>query len=605
MINKGNRSVFVLVLALLIASVSLGAQADQEKILADDLMNQLVGFCNIVLEEMDPAQPGVCYARMPEEHNQTPCYPLAYLYKTKHSLNPFYGKQEIRDQAIAICDHIVKEKSVLEWPLYSLCQVYELLEKELDEEHRQSWLAYAAYYMETRGIRPFFYTSFNHEAWNAMAILRAGQVFNVSEWIDRATGMMHQLIKVQNDLGYFDEGPHHGPSMKYNQAQLAPMLLFVDYTGDQKVLTSAKKLADFMIRYSFPDGSLMSCFDGRQDWYIGYFGSLCYGMDRWPLGKEHNRRIWRTRKKWGIFSTDSQFYNLSDWYAYFGFAFLLDEYLSLKPDAPVAVLLQDSDGYSLYEESSSFAGGFARNYGWMTALSAINSNIPKIGNSIYRLERQSRLDIWHEKPGLIIGGGHNIKESEVPLANFHLLTGYNEVDCDFGRLTGGSWYDKLAVYTPRALKADISLERQILEESFGQGDVSFIVTPLDVENLQIFFSYDLFSVKELYVQLPLIVFYNSTILIDGLALENEDLVNEVVARVELTNPTSESRIRIEVPEGFEVALRPPVQPLRWYAGDHGAQRFEPFYDIRLLSVRINDPEKTGRGEFRINISGLY
>jgi len=603
MINKGNRSVFVLV--LLVTSISLGAQPDQEKILADDLMNQLVGFCKIVLEEMDPAQPGVCYARMPEEHNQSPCYPLAYLYKTEHPLNPFFGNKEIRDQAIAICDHIVKEKSVLEWPLYSLSQVYGLLEEELDEGRRQSWLAYASYYLETRGIRPFFYTSFNHEAWNAMAILRAGQVFSRSEWIDRATGMMHQLIKVQNKLGYFDEGPHHGPSMKYNQAQLAPMLLFVDYTGDQEVLASAKKLADFMIRYSFPDGSLMSCFDGRQDWYIGYFGSLCYGMDRWAMGKEHNRRIWQTRKKWGIFSTESPFYSLSDWYAYFAFNFLLDEYLSLKPDAPVEALPQDSDAYFLYEESSSFAGGFARKHRWITALSAINSSIPKIGNSTYRLERQSRLDIWHEKPGLIIGGGHNMKESEVPLANFHVLTGYNEVDCDFGRLTGGSWYDKLAVYTPRALNADISLERQVLKESFGQGDVSFTVTPLDEENLQILFSYDLFSVKELYVQLPLIVYYNTGISIDGRALENKDRVHELVDCVELSNPTTESLVRIDVPEGFEVALRPPVQPLRWYAGDHGAQRFEPFYDIRLLSVRIKEPEKRGSGEFRIKISNLH
>lgn len=598
---KHIRCLFILV--VLIASASVRAQTQEEKMLADDLMKQLVGFCKIVLEDMDPAQPGVCYARMPEEHNQTPCYPLAYLYKTKHPLNPFYGNKEIRDQAIAICDHIVKKNSVLEWPLYSLSQVYELLEQELDELHKQSWLGYAKQYMETRGIRPFFYTSFNHEAWNATAILRAGQVFNIPGWTERATRLMHQLIKVQNELGYFDEGPHHGPSMKYNQAQLAPMLLFVDYSGDEEVLASAKKLADFMIRYSFPDGSLMSCFDGRQDWYIGYFGSLCYGMDRWPLGKEHNRRIWRTRKKWDIFSTESKYYNLSDWYAYFGFGFLLDEYRSLQPDAPVTLLPQDSDGYILYEESNSFAGGVAGNYGWMTALSAINSNIPKIGSSIYRLERQSRLDIWHEKTGLIIGGGHNMRESEVPLANFHLLTGYNEVDCDFGRLTGGNWYDKLAVYIPRAVTADISLERQILEESYGQGDVSFIVTPIDEENLQISFSYDLFSLKELYVQLPLIVYYNTVITLDGKHPENEERVNEVNGWVELINPTTGTRIRISVPEGLDAALRPPVQPLRWYAGDHGVQRFEPFYDIRLLSVRIDKPEGKGRGEFIINISG--
>jgi len=65
-----------------------GSPAPEEKELADDLMKQLVGFSRIALEEMDPAMPGVCYAKLPNEHNQTPCYPLAYLYKTKHPLNP-------------------------------------------------------------------------------------------------------------------------------------------------------------------------------------------------------------------------------------------------------------------------------------------------------------------------------------------------------------------------------------------------------------------------------------------------------------------------------------------------------------------------------------
>ena len=114
----------LIILILVISSASVGAQPPEEKMLSNDLMKQLVGFCKIVLEDMDPAQPGVCYARMPEEHNQTPCYPLASLYKTKHPLNPFYGNQEIRDRAIAICDHIVKEKSVLEWPLYSLSPAF-------------------------------------------------------------------------------------------------------------------------------------------------------------------------------------------------------------------------------------------------------------------------------------------------------------------------------------------------------------------------------------------------------------------------------------------------------------------------------------------------
>ncbi|MBN2290043.1 MAG: hypothetical protein JXQ83_11975, partial [Candidatus Glassbacteria bacterium] len=375
------------------------ASAEEERELADALMSQVVGFAAIALEERDPDTPGICYAKSPNEHNQTPCYPLAYLYKTPHRLNPYYGDKKIREAAVAICDYIAGIRSTLEWPLYSLCQVYGLLEDELDPERKKQWLDYAEYYAGTRGIRPYFYTSFNHEAWNALAVLRAGQVFGRPEWEEQGRRLMRQLLKVQTDLGYFDEGPHHGPSLKYNQTQLAPMLLFADYSGDRLVLASARKLADFMIRYSFPDGSPMGTFDGRQSWSLGYYGTLCYGLDRWPQGKELNRRIYRTRKKWGFLDPHDKHYNLSDWYAYFGFGFLLDEYLSLKPEAPAALLPQDEDGYLLVESGPSFNGGVARQHGWIVALSGINSDIPRVAESVYRLERQSRVDVWHEKTG--------------------------------------------------------------------------------------------------------------------------------------------------------------------------------------------------------------
>ena len=230
------------------------AAPDEETEIAEAMIKQLVGFAAIALEERDPDNPGICYAKRPNEHNQTPCYPLAYLYKTPHKLNPYYGKTDIRDAAVAICDYIAEIESTLEWPLYSLCQVYGLLEDELDPERKKRWQDYAEVYVGTRGIRPYFYTSFNHEAWNALAVLRAGQVFGRPDWEEQGRRLMHQLLKVQTELGYFDEGPHHGPSMKYNQTQLAPMLLFADYAEDEKVLAASKKLADFMIRYSFPDG---------------------------------------------------------------------------------------------------------------------------------------------------------------------------------------------------------------------------------------------------------------------------------------------------------------------------------------------------------------
>ena len=164
---------------------------------------------------------------------------------TGREYHPFtyYGDPDVRDRAIAICDYIASTKMRPEWPLYLVDQVYSLLNAELDTGRRQVWKDYARDYIETRGMRPYFFTSPNHEAWNALAIFRAGQVFGEPGWMEHGKRLMRQLLNLQTDLGYFDEGHHHGPAMKYNQVQLAPMLLYADYAHDQVVEEASQKLS--------------------------------------------------------------------------------------------------------------------------------------------------------------------------------------------------------------------------------------------------------------------------------------------------------------------------------------------------------------------------
>jgi len=121
-------------------SVSLAFGTPQEeKELSDALVRLLVDFVAISIEEADPENPGICYAKRPDEHNQTPGYPMAWLYKNRHPLNPYFGEKEIFDRAVAISDYSAEIRSTLEWPMYNLCQVYELLEDELDAERKKRW----------------------------------------------------------------------------------------------------------------------------------------------------------------------------------------------------------------------------------------------------------------------------------------------------------------------------------------------------------------------------------------------------------------------------------------------------------------------------------
>jgi hypothetical protein len=566
----------------------------------DDLFGQMVELVPIILEEMDPEKPGVPYGKAPNLHNMGPSYMFSFLYKTRRPDNPYFNDKRLLKASIEMCDHIVEtNQSGLEWPMYNLCQTYELLRDELPAATVRRWKEGARYYANHRGIRPYFFTSFNHEAWNALAVYRAGQVFGEPGWVEQGRFLMDRLLEIQHPMGYWEEGPHHGPSIKYNQLMLEPIIIYADYSGDKAALAAARKLADFMIRYSLPDGSLSGAIDGRQGYFLSYFGSTLYGLDRWPQGKSLNRKLIEVRKRYSSFSPNDKFYSLSDWYAYFGMFCLVDEFRSIVPSTPTEPLPQSVNGYLAEDHRDGFDAGIIRNHDWCVILSGIFSDIPKVGESMFRLERQSRLDVWHEKTGLIIGGGHNMPRKNPPLANVFMMTGFRG-DSDFGDMVGDDYNGFRSLYFPRAVSTDISLESSRLHLVFGQGDIDFTVRPISESRLDIDYDYEVFKLDKMLVQLPVVVFGGGGIEIDGAVHSGKDrqLIRE---SIEIENPFLKSRVRITIPQGHEARFRYPIEALRWYVPLKVPQRYESVYTIGLISLKIDKPHGKGRGTFELDI----
>jgi len=533
-----------------------------------ELFRQMVELVPIVFADMDSTQPGVAYSRAPNLHTQGPSYLLAFLYKTDRPDNPYYGDKRLFDTAVAMCNHIVAtNQDGLEWPMYDVCQVYDLLKAELPE--------------------------------TTLAVYRAGQVFGRPDWMDQGRFLMRRLLEIQTPLGYWEEGPHHGPSMKYNQLMLDPILLYADYSGDEQALAVGKKLADFMIRYSLPDGSFSGALDGRQSYFLSYFGTTVYGLDRWPAGKTLNRLLIATRKRYRSFSPKSKYYSLSDWYAYFGIFCLVDAYRSIVPEAPEEPLPQSRNGYVVEDHSCGFDACLVREHDWCVVLSGIFSDIPKVSRSIYRLERQSRIDIWHEKTGLVIGGGHNMTGARLPLANAALLTGFGG-DMDFGEMVGDDFSLFRSLYYPRAVKTSVVSGVPRLHLVFGQGTVDFAVRPVSGERLDIEYCYDVYRLQKMYIQLPVVVFAGGELRVDGREFSGRDKV-PVKRSLTVENPFMGSRVKITVPGGSEARLRWPISPMRWYIPLKVRQRYEPVYRIALLSLKIDRPHGKGKGTFRLEI----
>ena len=600
----------ILMLWLLVSwPLQAAPNAEEEEIRAA-LMRSIVELVDVTFERWDHLRSRFEQGDGISHHYLAPARVLAWVYKTPDPMNPYHGDPRALKVAIEM-GNIAADRNYQgrggfeyhgEWPFYNLCQTYSLLEDDLPEAARRLWREYAEFYMETRGKRPMFYTAFNHEAGNVAAILRAGQVFGVAEWVGRARRLAHQLVKIQRELGYFDEGPQHGPSMRYNYVQLTNMLLYVDYSGDTSLLPACQKLADFMIRYALPDGSTIGAFDGRQSWGLG---KIAYGLDRWPQGKELNRRVFRSMKKWGLLEPRSRYAFSTDMGQFWNGYWLVDELRSLQAEAPVELLPQDQDGYRVVESGPTFSGGVVRRHGWMVALSGVLSDIAHLSGSVYRMDRQSRIDVWHQEAGLIIGGGSNRVErgGDIPRANVLLLTGYRDVTADFGKLIGGSELDKRATFFPRAVDVSFMPDRQMLHESFGQGDVDFTLLPLDNRRLQIKYDYDLFSAKTLFIQLPLIAFYNSEVEVDSSPFDSAGPM--LVSReVRISNPTTRTVVQVRPPAGVECALRPPGEPLRSYGTLREKQYHQPFYHIYLLSVRVDSPNERGSGKFELEVTAV-
>jgi hypothetical protein len=128
----------------------------------------------------------------------------------------------------------------------------------------------------------------------------------------------------------------------------------------------------------------------------------------------------------------------------------------------------------------------------------------------------------------------------------------------------------------------------------------FTTRPLSEQRFEIVFEYDVFAAKKLLVQLPLILFHDSRIQVDGRKFEGDSLMI-VEEAVLIFNPTTSTRIKISVPAKHDVAIRPPIEPLRWYGGEHPDQRYVPFYGISLLSLDVDSPNGRGMGKFVLEI----
>jgi len=581
---------------------------------------EMVRFVDILRDEVDP-QTGRVDVPDWSPRYQYPVAALAWLHANEHPDNPFHGDGGILKMCVAMTRHLVSQQDdrgrfdggggsygYVEWPAYYMIRACEFLGGALDAETRSLVERSVERYLAGVLPRPFFHTSFNHEAWRSLDAVAAGQCFGRADWLEQGLYLARQLCRIQNPAGYWHEGPHHGPSASYNYVMLGPLAMISYRTGDAVVRAAADRLREFMLRFVFPDGTTPGSFDGRQSMRLA---AGAVDFSRCPRGRRLNRLAAGVAEKLELRDPLGPHYAMSNWGAHSQPAAAADraDYWSDDGGGEDVPLPQESDGYREVVEGDVFDGGVFRAHGWMAALSGYCSDVTRIGSSPYRLERNSRIDLWHPEFGIIVGGGSTGSAAKAPAANVHVVTGYG-CGVDFGLVAEGDAWDRQGNYHPRAGRTEFpdGAGTGRLELHFGHGTCRFEVEPAGENSCAVRFRVDSRGLKAAYVQLPLVVVDGGAVSVGGATVAPAPDGAPAVpvpeeSAVELTSPLAApgKRASIVPPAGRECRLRPPVEPLRSYRGLSGAERYGPVFRIALLSAKLDAPGEREEGEFLIEL----
>lgn len=358
--------------------------------------------------------------------NQDHIYPLALLYTTNHSMNPYYqdatllpyiqrGGDAWRDfqypdgkvEFIKV-DDSTWGPIYMPWSMYHWLETYALVADLLGEERRARWqegltLAYDGIAAQIAGGRVH-----NIPIWDGMATYRAGQLFDRADWRAAGEAMIHLAVKEQTAGGYWLE--HHGPTPSYNTVYVHAIGLYHYFSGDMAVLPCLERATDFHIRYTYPDGRLVETIDGRVKYHdhVNVHGWSAFSL--LPQGRRYVRFLfahWLADRE--THPLPHLTYNLTaDGPKIAGGEFglsarlapLLQHFGGPSGQTDEEPIPQDKATYHIHDPEHAI---LHREHEWFTCLSGV---VTQVVESRWGQDRQSYVSIWHAATGLLVGGGN-------------------------------------------------------------------------------------------------------------------------------------------------------------------------------------------------------
>ena len=218
---------------------------------------------------------------------------------------------------------------------------------------------------------------------HALALYIGGVCFENDEWKRAASVYMAKTAAGQNPAGFWSE--HSGPAVAYSMAYPWFLGIYYHFSQDASVLDALRKASNFHLLTRWPDGSMVACMDER----TLYTKSVRLGDVGFSFCPEGRALLLAQLNK----KTQDLKQNAPAEYAANMLLFGSEGEAAELPETGPGTVVAIGDGEAL----------IAHRQPWHWAFTGYTCELSK---SRWMQDRQNLVDVFHDKLGLVTGGGN-------------------------------------------------------------------------------------------------------------------------------------------------------------------------------------------------------
>ena len=389
------KGVLTVAVAVLIARSACGADLEYKKRLLGVLVEKVPGILKSFDPETGAFGSGIWICR-----DQHPMYPLAVAYATKGEGNRYYKDPELLKVITKAADPLIENMDAdgrwifekkdgstwgmiwMPWTYSRWIRTFGLVRDDMPAEARKKW-ADALTLGHTGISKRCLGSVHNIPTHHAMGLYCAGKVLDRPEWCEQAATFLMKVVGTQSEGGYWSEGG--GPVVAYDFVYVDALGTYYGTSGDERVLPALEKAAVFHRHFTYPDGSNVETVDQRNPYHHGAAAGNV-GFTFSPAGRAYLENQW---SQLGMANLDAD---------------LIASLLLYGEEGPIqpAPAPGETQVFVLTEGGVDRAATI-RHGPWFVCLSAYTT---PIAGSRWIQDRQNFVSIFHDKVGLILGGGN-------------------------------------------------------------------------------------------------------------------------------------------------------------------------------------------------------